>query len=148
MLNKYSQTPRKRPPKKQRFRGCSWEVVAYKNWTTGALFWVDVPKDIFFEGEYIACSFQVTIIKFCYNYKLFVFSEKQSIYATTRSDSAAAVTSERWSFTTGDFNCRKIEWENFGVLDRWSLIRGDDYTRRLDCIEAYNYCTETKRINL
>ena len=49
-----------------------------------------------------------TIIKFCYNYKLFVFSEKQSIYTTTRSDSAAAVTSERWSFTTRDFNCRKL----------------------------------------
>lgn len=38
--------------------------------------------------------------------------------------------------------------QNFGVLDRWSLMRGDDYTRRLDCIQAYNYCTETKRINL
>ena len=42
------------------------------------------------------------------------------------------------------FQLQKIEWENFGVLDGWSLMRGDDYTRRLDCIQAYNYYRDKK----
>ena len=43
MLNKYSWTSRKWPPKKQRFRGCLWEVVAYK---------IIEPQGIFSEYRY------------------------------------------------------------------------------------------------
>ena len=34
-----------------------------------------------------------------------------------------AVAYRRWSFTSG-FNCKAFDWENFGDLDWWSLMRG------------------------
>ena len=42
VLQYYSWTSHKQPPKMQRLCGRLREVVAYKNWTTGALFWEEV----------------------------------------------------------------------------------------------------------
>ena len=40
-----------------------------------------------------------------------------------QTQKVVTVAYRRWSFTSG-FNCKAFDWENFGDLDWWSLMRG------------------------